>query len=243
MTNSEVEFQAQDIEKLVDNDFNDFLDEGNVLSELDELGLEIKEKAQEIIFQSSQINFNSIKIARCSKRTQEYMRYSSYFEDKYLELTSINDFVSSLLEAIESYDREYNDTLHLIKNFDELLEREIIDRVVFEIIFSNLVENACNSLHSKWKKNKNFVPKLTISTKKWAKNFEVSISDNGEGIPENEKEQIFDLGFSTKTASQGTGLGLFLVREFLSLEKGTLSFSSNEGEGATFSILFPRSRK
>ena len=240
LTNSEIESQAQGIEGLVNADFNK---ETELALNLEDLGLDLKEKTQEIIFQASQVNLNSTKIARCSKRTQEYLRYSSYLEDKHLELTSINDFVSSLLENLETCDREYNASRHIITDFDSLLERETIDRVVFEIIFSNLVENACDSLHSKWEKDKSFVPKLTIGTKKLAKTFEVSICDNGVGVSENKKEQIFDLGFSTKTESQGTGLGLFLVKEFLDLENGTILFSSNEAGGAKFTISFPRSRK
>lgn len=240
LTNSEIESQAQGIEGLVNNDFNE---ETELALNLEDLGLDLKEKAQEIIFQASQVNLNSTKIARCSKRTQEYLRYSSYLEEKHLELTSINDFVSSLLDNLETNDREYNASRHIITDFDILLKRETIDRVIFEIIFSNLVENACDSLYSKWRKDKSFIPKLTIGTKKLAKTFEISICDNGEGVSENKKEQIFNLGFSTKTESQGTGLGLFLVKEFLELEKGTILFSSTEGEGAKFTISFHRSRK
>ena len=87
LTNSEIESQAQGIEGLVNADFNK---ETELALNLEDLGLDLKEKTQEIIFQASQVNLNSTKIARCSKRTQEYLRYSSYLEDKHLELTSVS---------------------------------------------------------------------------------------------------------------------------------------------------------
>ena len=65
------------------------------------------------------------------------------------------------------------------------------------------------------------------------------IQDNGTGIPKAIQEKIFDPFFTTKQVGQGTGQGLAIVHSIVSKHGGTISFTSNEDEGATFEIEFP----
>lgn len=58
--------------------------------------------------------------------------------------------------------------------------------------------------------------------------------DNGTGIPENEKEQIFERGFG-----KNTGLGMFLVREILLLTDITIRERGVYGQGARFELMVP----
>ena len=61
------------------------------------------------------------------------------------------------------------------------------------------------------------------------------IEDNGVGIPADEKQKIFDRGYG-----KNTGLGLFLVREVLSITGMTIWETGEPGQGARFEILVPR---
>jgi signal transduction histidine kinase len=66
---------------------------------------------------------------------------------------------------------------------------------------------------------------------------EITVSDNGPGIPGENLERIFDPFFTTKET--GTGLGLAICRELLSQGGGTISVQSTPGAGAVFVIRVP----
>jgi PAS domain S-box-containing protein len=67
----------------------------------------------------------------------------------------------------------------------------------------------------------------------------LSVSDNGPGIPGHLATRIFDPFFTTKPVGQGTGLGLSVSRNLVEALGGELVMSSEEGKGATFSIVLP----
>jgi len=66
----------------------------------------------------------------------------------------------------------------------------------------------------------------------------ISISDQGCGIPEDQKENIFDPYFTTK--AKGMGLGLSIVKNIIEGIGGQIDFHSREGEGSTFIMHIPR---
>lgn len=74
----------------------------------------------------------------------------------------------------------------------------------------------------------------------------ITIADNGIGIPAEDQEQLFTKLFRASNArsqvTDGTGLGLYIVKEAVTILGGTISFVSKEGEGTTFQITFPRTR-
>jgi signal transduction histidine kinase len=75
---------------------------------------------------------------------------------------------------------------------------------------------------------------------------QLSVRDNGVGIPAGKLEAIFTLREKKSTLGtareKGTGLGLFLVKEFLELNKGTVQIESEPGLGTTVRLSFPTSR-
>ncbi|MBI2020963.1 Cache 3/Cache 2 fusion domain-containing protein [Candidatus Giovannonibacteria bacterium] len=75
----------------------------------------------------------------------------------------------------------------------------------------------------------------------------VSIKDNGVGIPETEKKRVFTKFFRAsnvlKMDTEGTGLGLFIVRNILKRHGGNITFSSKLGEGTTFSLTLPLNKE
>lgn len=85
-----------------------------------------------------------------------------------------------------------------------------------------------------------YQPLVKISTKKLPGKVEVRIEDNGNGIPENIKDKIFQPFFTTKPTGQGTGLGLSLAYDIITKEhKGSIEVKSEKGKGSTFIILLP----
>ena len=66
----------------------------------------------------------------------------------------------------------------------------------------------------------------------------IEVIDQGIGIPEEEQKNMFDRFFraANVTNIQGTGLGLHIVKKYVDLLRGEISFISQEGKGSTFTI-------
>ena len=69
-------------------------------------------------------------------------------------------------------------------------------------------------------------------TKKKINKVEISVKDNGNGIPEKVLAKIFQPFFTTKPAGQGTGLGLSLSYDIVKAHGGELKVETKEGEGS-----------
>jgi two-component system NtrC family sensor kinase len=94
--------------------------------------------------------------------------------------------------------------------------------------------NAQNSEHSA-----NYKPTVTVSTKKLNNKIEIKVTDNGNGIPQNIVDKIFQPFFTTKPTGQGTGLGLSLSYDIVKAHGGEMRVESKEGVGSEFIIQMP----
>ncbi|MFQ3174664.1 MAG: two-component system NtrC family sensor kinase [Flavobacterium sp.] len=68
---------------------------------------------------------------------------------------------------------------------------------------------------------------------------EVSVKDNGNGIPKTALDKIFQPFFTTKPTGQGTGLGLSLSYDIVKAHGGELKVETKENEGSEFIIVLP----
>lgn len=72
---------------------------------------------------------------------------------------------------------------------------------------------------------------------------EISVSDNGIGIPKNKHDEIFETfkqaDSSTSKQYGGTGLGLALVKQYVEMHGGNIWLESEEGVGSTFTFTIP----
>jgi signal transduction histidine kinase len=109
-------------------------------------------------------------------------------------------------------------------------------------VFLNIINNACYSTNQKKKELKDaYFPILQISTKNLGDKVEIKIRDNGEGIPQEILDKIFNPFFTTKPAGQGTGLGLSLSFDIVVQEhQGEMKVDSQQGEYAEFIIIIPK---
>ena len=67
----------------------------------------------------------------------------------------------------------------------------------------------------------------------------ISVKDNGNGIPKNIVDKIFQPFFTTKPTGQGTGLGLSLSYDIVKAHGGEIRVETNEGEGSEFIVQLP----
>jgi signal transduction histidine kinase len=107
-------------------------------------------------------------------------------------------------------------------------------------VILNLINNAFYAVTEKKKLGiEGFEPTVIVSTKRNDGRIEVSVKDNGNGIPQKILDKIFQPFFTTKPTGQGTGLGLSLSYDIVKAHGGELKVETKEGEGTEFIILLP----
>jgi two-component system NtrC family sensor kinase len=100
-----------------------------------------------------------------------------------------------------------------------------------------LYNNAFYTVNEKkMRLNGTFEPLVLVSTQKQNGSIILKVTDNGNGIPPNIINKIFQPFFTTKPTGQGTGLGLSLSYDIIKAHGGELKVESKEGEGSTFII-------
>lgn len=123
------------------------------------------------------------------------------------------------------------DSSNLSKNRAEL----VIDPKRFREVVQNLLSNAVKYTPPKGK--------VTIKVESRAKDFIVTIADNGIGIPIEDQSKLFGKFYRasnvTKTDTEGSGLGLFVVRAYVEAWGGKIWFTSAANQGTTFYISIP----
>jgi two-component system NtrC family sensor kinase len=159
------------------------------------------------------------------------------------ELTDINELADEFLRlsyhGLRAKDKSFNADFKM--DFDASLPKvNIVSQDIGRVLL-NLINNAfyaCGNSEYKMK-NPELKPTVTVSTKKLGKKIQITVSDNGPGIPEDIKEKIFQPFFTTKPTGQGTGLGLSLSYDIVKAHGGELNVESAAGKGTHFVITLP----
>ena len=122
------------------------------------------------------------------------------------------------------------------KNYKNNLPILNLDKKVMNIILENLLSNAIKYSMDRGK--------IQLEVEDTHKNIIIHVSDNGIGIPESEHYRIFTKMFRAKNVfqikSEGSGLGLYLVKNLAEQSGYSVSFISKENDGTTFSISIPK---
>jgi signal transduction histidine kinase len=141
---------------------------------------------------------------------------------------------------------EYRPEIQVVKNYGSLPEINCYPGQLNQV-FMNLIANGIDALEEansglNFEEIKNRQNRITITTKidRNKKNAVVRIGDNGPGMSEEVKQNIFDNLFTTKAVGKGTGLGLSISRKIV-VEKhgGSLTCTSEVGKGTEFAIALP----
>jgi signal transduction histidine kinase len=136
-----------------------------------------------------------------------------------------------------------------IKDFNTSLKTEldphlpqltIVPQDIGRVVL-NLINNAFYAVHEKSKLGiGGYMPTVIVKTKARDNHVEISVIDNGNGIPEGIREKIFQPFFTTKPTGEGTGLGLSLSYDIVKAHGGDLTVKSlSAEEGTEFLIVLP----
>jgi signal transduction histidine kinase len=82
-------------------------------------------------------------------------------------------------------------------------------------------------------------PEVSVQTKKLNDKVQITVTDNGNGIPQNIVDKIFQPFFTTKPTGQGTGLGLSLAYDIVKAHGGEIRVETKGGDGTEFIIRLP----
>jgi signal transduction histidine kinase len=127
-------------------------------------------------------------------------------------------------------------------DFDESLSKvKVITQDLGRVIL-NLINNAFYACTERRRStdSKDYKPTVTVATRKVGDKIEISVKDNGAGIPEDIKEKIFQPFFTTKPTGSGTGLGLSMSYDIITKgHGGELSIDSNNENNTVFIISLP----
>ncbi|MEP2669948.1 MAG: HAMP domain-containing sensor histidine kinase [Cyclobacteriaceae bacterium] len=104
-----------------------------------------------------------------------------------------------------------------------------------KIVFDNLIANAI-----KYHNTDQVNPFIKITFTKSSKEVIITIEDNGEGIAKEAQSKIFNMFYRASLKAEGTGLGLYLVKEALLKLNGTIELVSAENIGSVFTIKLPQ---
>src|SRR4030095_7254189 len=104
----------------------------------------------------------------------------------------------------------------------------------------NLINNAFFAVNERSKQGvSGYEPTVIVRTRRLQARIEISVEDNGNGIPGSIKQKIFQPFFTTKPTGQGTGLGLSLAYDIIKAHGGEIRVETKEGEGSEFKIQLP----
>jgi len=220
-----------------------------------ELIVELKEEAakglkerdaqleQELL---TDIDQNLEKISHHGKRADSIVKgmlQHSRSSDGKKEPTDLNALTDEYLRlayhGLRAKDKSFNASMET--NFDPALPKiEVVPQDIGRVLL-NLITNAFHAVSErKEKETEEYEPTVWVKTRKTDQGVEISVWDNGGGIPEEIRDKIFQPFFTTKPTGEGTGLGLSMSYDIMTKgHGGQLNVKSKEGESTEFLIILP----
>jgi signal transduction histidine kinase len=176
---------------------------------------------------------------RISDYTKSILNYSQSIP-YHPEQINLEDLINECVFLLDHRFRAKKITV--IKKIESKNVKAFADRRQMEQVLINLLNNSVAAIETGGK--------ITVSLKKISSDYKkedgisedsinISVEDNGNGIPENHLQKIFNPFFSTKSKSEGTGLGLAITKAIIARHKGKIEVGSSVSVGTIFNIYLP----
>ena len=207
-----------------------------------------KEIVDDVISNEEKINHHGKRADAIVKGMLQHSRSSNSIK----EPTAINklayEYLRLAYHGLRAKDKSFNATMKT--DFDKTIGNiNIIPQDIGRVLL-NLYNNAFYAVDEKQKaeslksevEGKTYQPTVTVAIRKLSSSsgnggkVEITVSDNGNGIPYKVVEKIFQPFFTTKPTGQGTGLGLSLSYDIVKAHGGQIKVETKEGEGSQFTI-------
>lgn len=173
-------------------------------------------------------------VSRISNMAIDLLNYSKERKPNY-QLCCPNRIMEEVVELMQPSALEHHITLQ--KSLDEGLPQVWLDPEGIHRCLANLLTNAIDACREAGSRNRR--PEILVRSLKpegWAVGYQ--IEDNGCGMDEETRNQVFRLFFSTK-GSRGTGLGLMMTKKIIDEHGGVIELESEKDRGTRFYIRLP----
>ena len=146
-----------------------------------------------------------------------------------------DEYLRLAYHGMRAKDRSFN--AELVTDFDESLPKiKVVPQDIGRVLL-NLINNAFQAVNEESLQGLEALKgKVCVTTKNLGNSIEITVSDNGPGIPDDIKDKIFQPFFTTKPTGEGTGLGLSLSYDIIKAHGGTIEVSENKPRGTVFSF-------
>ncbi len=175
---------------------------------------------------------NSLRLLKLVNTLLDFSRIEAGRIEAVYEPTDLAELTADLASVFRSAIERAG--LRLIVNCPPLEEPVYVDREMWEKIVSNLLSNAFKFT---------FSGEIEISLRPAGKRVELAVRDTGTGIPAEELPHLFERFHRVKAARgrtfEGSGIGLALVQELVSLHGGEVRVESEVDRGTTFTVSIP----
>ncbi len=171
---------------------------------------------------------------RCKNIVKGLLDFARQTEPK-VELADINGLLNGTLVLIENQASFQNVTL--TKKLSPSIPKVMIDESQIQQVFINIALNAAESMEENHEGQGELIIQTKVSDDK--RFVEISFSDTGCGIPEENLKRVFEPFYTTKEVGRGTGLGLAISYGMIQRNKGKISVTSIVGKGTIFTIQLP----
>lgn len=164
------------------------------------------------------------------------LRNFSRLDESDKKLADIHEGIDNTLLLLSN---RIKNGIYVVKHYGDLPLVECYPSQLNQV-FMNLLSNAIDALFDSNRRDKIITISTALLRENGAKFIKVAIADNGPGIPEKIKDQIFNPFFTTKPVGKGTGLGLAISYKIVvEGHSGSINISTPPGRGTEFSVKIP----
>ncbi|MFO7654922.1 MAG: ATP-binding protein [Candidatus Krumholzibacteriia bacterium] len=188
-----------------------------------------------------QIASIEVAVFRCRDITRKLLGFVRRTEFK-LESCDLSELVDETLEGLLSNELKV-ENIELVVTHDAEQPPVMVDRHQLAQVIVNLVNNAADAIATRRRRAGSSDGRsrgtIRVSTHPRDGHVELSVSDDGCGIPPDHRDRVFMPFFTTKDVGKGTGLGLSVTYGIIRGLGGRINFTSEPGRGTTFTIVLP----
>ena len=158
-----------------------------------------------------------------------------------IDINSLCDeYLRLAYHGLRAKDKTFNSEMKT--DLDNSIGRINVVRQDIGRVILNLLSNAFYAVNERERLQSpldGYTPQVMVSTKKLTEKIVIVVKDNGNGVPQNIVDKIFQPFFTTKPAGRGTGLGLSLAYDIVKVHGGEIKLQTKEGVGSEFIIELP----
>ena len=155
----------------------------------------------------------------------------------------VHEYVWLSYHAMRANNKGFNISIH--EEYPEGMQNIMVIPQDLSRAVLNVMNNACYTVKERSERDgDDYKPAITVKVEDGANDFSIIIKDNGMGMSEETRNQLFNTFFTTKPIGQGTGLGMSITNDIITKNhKGKILVETAPDEGSTFTFIIPKSQQ